>query len=89
MAGAWPAEPNDGLPVEELGIGRADLLVSDGQLPGRKGQHRLRLVQRDEPVDVTRVSPLEEVLAQILRLHSRLGPASAVMFRIISPGCDI
>ena len=40
--------------------------------PGRKGEHRVRLVQGDESLDIPGIRPLEEQLAEVLRPGRRL-----------------
>src|SRR5215470_18080240 len=64
----------------------ADGLRADGQAARRKGQHRLRLVQVHDAVDVARVGPLQEQPVQVLRLPCALRGFAAVHCQLLRPG---
>jgi translation initiation factor IF-1 len=46
----------------------ADRVAALGHLAGREREHRVRLVERGEPVGVTGVRPLDKEACEILRL---------------------
>ena len=87
---------------EKVPVDLADLVVPGRDPPGGKGEHRVRLVQGDESLDISGIRPLEEELAEVLwpgrRLsagvrghvyHHRFRCLSVrVILAILTPGTD-
>ena len=81
-AQSWPAG-------QELRIDGADLLMADREPPPWERQYGIGLIERDYCFHITRVGPLEEQIAQILRPSRRLGHSLSCHAPTVAPQCDI
>jgi hypothetical protein len=75
--------------LPELRIDGADLLMADREPPLWERQYRIGLIERDYCFHITRVGPLEEQVAQILRPSRRLGHSPSCHAPTVAPQCDI
>src|SRR6266516_1591055 len=74
---------------QELRIDGADLLMADREPPPWERQYRIGLIECDYCFHITRVGPLEEQIAQILRPPRRLGHSPSRHAPTVAPQCDI
>jgi len=63
--------------------------MADREPPPWERQYGIGLIERDYCFHITRVGPLEEQIAQILRPSRRLGHSPSCHAPTVAPQCDI
>jgi hypothetical protein len=63
--------------------------MADREPPSWERQYGIGLIERDYCFHITRVGPLEEQIAQILRPSRRLGHSPSCHAPTVAPQCDI
>jgi hypothetical protein len=56
---------------QQFPVHPADLVMADNDSSGREGEHRVRFVQRDQPLHVPGVRTLEKEFTEVLRRPRR------------------